>query len=269
MVRPSGAPGRSAVPGQNGPAGLTVPASTVPLQAVPPVAARLRTGPAPIASARIGPTAPVLKGAVLRGAVVMDPALKAAGRPDPALAAPGRSAGVPAWFGPAGPGSMARALISPVSISPVSKAPGPRAVLETAIRATSVRALGGLTAVAPWAKVALGDAAPSPPAPMAPLAVSAALEPSARVSPRRKAVSVPRARKAVALPGLALVAAPLAVRPLGALPLAARPRDVPPSPGQAVRAPAVPSSRPGPTGRWWSMPPRASPKPLAAPPPTT
>jgi hypothetical protein len=148
--------GPSAVPGQNGPAGLIVPASTVPRQAVPPLAARLRTGPALIASARIGPTDPVLKGDVPRGAAVMDPALKAVVRPNPALAAPGRSAGVPAWLGPAGPGSMARALISPVS-----KAPGPRAVQAKAVRATSVRAPGGLTAVAPWAKVALGDAAPS------------------------------------------------------------------------------------------------------------
>lgn len=158
--------GPSAVPGQNGPAGLIVPASTVPRQAVPPLAARLRTGPALIASARIGPaliasarigpTDPVLKGDVPRGAAAMDPALKAVVRPNPALAAPGRSAGVPAWLGPAGPGSMARALISPVS-----KAPGPRAVQAKAVRATSVRAPGGLTAVAPWAKVALGDAAPS------------------------------------------------------------------------------------------------------------
>ena len=156
MALPSGAPGPSAVPGQNGPAGLTVPASTVPLQAVPPVAARLRTGPALIASVQIGPSDPVLKGDVPRGAAVMDPALKAVVRPIPALAAPGRSAGVPAWLGPAGPGSMARALISPVS-----KAPGPRAVQAKAVRATSVRAPGALTAVAPRAKVALGDAAPS------------------------------------------------------------------------------------------------------------
>ena len=257
----SGDPGPSAVPGPSGLAGLSAPALTGPLLVAQTQAARLRTGPAPIASARTGPIVRALRGPGPREDVVMVLALKAAVLP--ALA--------PVAAGLASRGPVGLAWMVPVLRSPALKAAVPKAVLARGGQGTSARARSVLTAVAPWAKVAPGGAAPSrgpvpsPVAPMAPAGASAAPVPSVPASPRRKAVSVPRARKAVVLPVPVPAGGPMAVRPLAGPHLAARPQAAPLSRGQAERVSAAPSNRPGPIGPWWSMPPRASPKPLVPP----